>query len=94
MATIQQTCSSETAVGRIGPAIRGERCKGCGICTAFCPPKILVLSDHFNPRGYPEVKITDAGACRGCLQCCLMCPDVVFAFAQKDDTHASDDERE
>ena len=29
-----------------------DRCKGCGFCVEFCPPKALALSEAFNPHGY------------------------------------------
>ena len=57
-----------------------ERCKGCGICTNFCPEKILVLSDELNSYGYPAIRMNDQEACTHCLRCSLVCPDVVFAF--------------
>ncbi len=40
------------------------RCKGCGFCIDFCPPKILALSEEFNSHGYPvhskNLKATDS----------------------------------
>jgi len=67
------------------PLIRTERCKGCGICTEFCPEKILVLGEQLNSYGYPAVQMSNEAACRHCLRCFLMCPDVVFSFASEED---------
>lgn len=67
----------------IKAAIQADHCKGCGICAAFCPQKILVLGDQLNSYGYPVVEMTDVAACRGCLLCSLMCPDVVFSFSRE-----------
>jgi 2-oxoglutarate ferredoxin oxidoreductase subunit delta len=44
-------------------------CKRCGICTAFCPKKILQV----DAGGYPYLK--DNKVCTGCGLCELRCPD-------------------
>lgn len=76
----------------IKAVIQVDYCKGCGICTAFCPQKILVLGDQTNAYGYPVVEMTDVTACRGCLRCSLMCPDTVFTFTREEKSNASNDE--
>ncbi|MCR5067045.1 MAG: 4Fe-4S binding protein [Erysipelotrichaceae bacterium] len=43
-------------------------CKGCGICAAFCPRKVLAIIDE-------KVKIVDSDSCIFCGQCELRCPD-------------------
>lgn len=50
-------------------AIELERCKGCGICVAFCPRDVLKLNDNNKS----EVK--DMDECIGCELCALRCPD-------------------
>jgi 2-oxoglutarate ferredoxin oxidoreductase subunit delta len=60
--------------------IASERCKGCGICTAFCPVGMLALGDTLNSNGYPVVTLAEGKACRGCGRCYLMCPDLVFTL--------------
>lgn len=62
-----------------------DRCKGCGLCVAACPAKILELPEgRFNAKGYPPVQVTDMEACTGCAVCALVCPDVVFqVYRQK-----------
>lgn len=56
-----------------------NRCKGCGMCVAACPRKILVLSqDKLNAKGYHPAACVDMEACIGCAFCATMCPDVVI----------------
>ena len=43
-------------------------CKGCGICAAFCPKKILAIS-------HGKVVVSDAGQCIHCELCEMRCPD-------------------
>ena len=52
-----------------------NRCKGCGFCIAFCPPKVLAFSDEFNAQGYHPPRLTNPDACTGCDLCGLFCPD-------------------
>ncbi|HOW37853.1 MAG TPA: 4Fe-4S binding protein [Candidatus Izemoplasmatales bacterium] len=61
-----------------------EKCKGCGLCVAFCPVKILYLDKNtLNQQGYPIVKITDPDKCIGCASCALMCPDSIITVEVK-----------
>ena len=48
-------------------------CKGCGICIAMCPRKVLTMSSDISPRGfhYPILN----GECIGCHICEFYCPD-------------------
>ncbi|MGL5978116.1 MAG: indolepyruvate ferredoxin oxidoreductase subunit alpha [Erysipelotrichaceae bacterium] len=59
-------------------------CKGCELCVAFCPKKILKISDRFNQAGYPVSECIDESACIGCLSCVRMCPDSVITIASYD----------
>ncbi len=65
--------------------IASEKCKGCGICTAFCPVGMLSLGDTLNSNGYPAVTLAEGKACRGCGRCYLMCPDLVFTLLPAED---------
>ena len=49
--------------------LRPERCKGCGICAAFCPKGVLGLDE------LGKIKIVRRENCIGCGQCELRCPD-------------------
>lgn len=49
-------------------------CKGCGVCAAFCPKKVLKLVHG---------KITVAA--EGCIACCMcesLCPDYAIWLAE------------
>lgn len=54
-------------------------CKGCGLCVAACPKKIVVLAqDRINAKGFHPATVTDMEQCIGCAFCATMCPDVVI----------------
>ncbi|NLE13427.1 MAG: 4Fe-4S binding protein [Clostridiales bacterium] len=56
-----------------------DRCKGCGLCVAFCPKKIITLSsDILNAKGYHPAQITEPEKCIACAMCATMCPDTVI----------------
>lgn len=55
-----------------------DRCKGCGLCTLYCPAKILVLSNKININGYHPAMVTDPSRCISCLNCYLICPDLCY----------------
>ena len=60
-----------------------ERCKGCGLCAAACPKKILELNPkRLNLKGYNPVDITDRDACIRCAMCATMCPDVCITISE------------
>ncbi len=60
------------------PVFREDRCKGCELCTTVCPKKIVVMSNHFNAKGYHPATCSDETLCIGCALCAKMCPDVVI----------------
>lgn len=53
-------------------------CKGCGLCVAACPKKILKLGERTNAMGYRVAECTDENACISCAFCATMCPDCVI----------------
>jgi len=54
-----------------------DRCKGCGICIEFCPPKALRQSKELSSTGVyvPEL---EEGKCTYCGICDLFCPDLAI----------------
>ena len=53
-------------------------CKGCGVCVAFCPKKVLGLVND-------KIAVVDADSCIKCGQCELRCPD--YAIWLQEDEH-------
>lgn len=60
-------------------AIAVDRCKGCGLCVAVCPPGVLALESVLvNRLGYHPVRLVDPERCTSCALCYRVCPDSVF----------------
>lgn len=55
--------------------IEWDRCKGCGFCIEFCPPKVLAFAEAFNAHGYHPPELIHPEGCTGCDLCGLYCPD-------------------
>ena len=53
-------------------------CKGCGICVAFCPVKILTLEND-------KVKVTEPEKCISCGLCEMRCPDFAIYLEDQED---------
>ncbi|MBS4751932.1 4Fe-4S dicluster domain-containing protein [Nocardioides sp. zg-ZUI104] len=53
-----------------------ERCKGCELCIAVCPPSVLSMSLEVNDMGYRYPELHEG--CTGCTACQMVCPDYVF----------------
>ena len=51
-------------------------CKGCGICAAFCPTKVLTMESD-------KVKVVDIDKCTQCGLCELRCPDFAICVGRK-----------
>ncbi len=59
--------------------IATDRCKGCELCIAACPPGVLELdSGVVNRLGHHPIRLIDAAACTSCARCARVCPDAVF----------------
>jgi 2-oxoglutarate ferredoxin oxidoreductase subunit delta len=54
-----------------------EKCKGCELCVAACPPNVLEMSTAVNEMGYRYPELSPG--CTGCTACQMVCPDFVFA---------------
>jgi 2-oxoglutarate ferredoxin oxidoreductase subunit delta len=57
--------------------VSAELCKGCELCIAACPPRVLGLSTTFNPRGFRTALLV-ADGCTGCGACAQVCPDAAI----------------
>ena len=55
-----------------------ELCKGCEICIAFCPKKLIALSNDYNAAGYLPSSFSESGECTGCGSCAMVCPEVAI----------------
>jgi len=56
-----------------------DKCKGCMLCVAFCPVKILYSDkSSMNKGGYNIIRMTDEDKCIACATCAIMCPDSVI----------------
>lgn len=62
-----------------GVAIDGECCKGCGLCVAACPQRVIALGSAINSRGQFYAAAVDRRRCIGCGSCSLACPDAAIA---------------
>ena len=52
-----------------------EFCKGCEMCTLFCPKAVIVISDEINANGYRVAVCKKDSDCSGCAICALVCPE-------------------
>jgi 2-oxoglutarate ferredoxin oxidoreductase subunit delta len=63
-------------VTRATVTIDVELCKGCVLCVPVCPPRVLVMSEAVNRKGYRYPLLKDG--CTGCELCAKVCPDFCF----------------
>jgi 2-oxoglutarate ferredoxin oxidoreductase subunit delta len=74
--------------------IDSERCKGCGLCVAVCPKKVLEISTDLNGNGYFPAYQACPEDCIFCSVCCLMCPDVAITISRITNDLAEEEKRE
>ncbi len=55
--------------------IDAEKCKGCAVCVEACLFDVLALSREVNAMGYRRAEQIHPGACTGCANCAVVCPD-------------------
>ncbi|MBU7043129.1 MAG: ferredoxin family protein [Theionarchaea archaeon] len=60
-----------------------DMCKGCGLCTLFCPQNVFERSDTLNKKGvFPPVVVRE-DRCVKCRLCELICPDFAIAVIEE-----------
>jgi 2-oxoglutarate ferredoxin oxidoreductase subunit delta len=69
-------------------AVDKERCKGCELCVAVCPRKVLELAVELNSRGQHVAHAAAPQDCIGCLQCADICPDAAIEIDEETDADA------
>ncbi|MCT4663517.1 MAG: 4Fe-4S binding protein [Tissierellales bacterium] len=57
--------------------VRKDWCKGCGICVAFCPKKVLTIDKE-------KVCIANETDCIKCGLCEKRCPDYAIYLEEMD----------
>lgn len=59
-------------------------CKGCELCVAACPQKVLALDhDRITAKGYHPASLV-ADGCTGCAICAIVCPDAAITVYRED----------
>lgn len=58
--------------------INQEWCKGCGICVAFCPKKVLAIGENGKST------MIDPDNCIKCGMCQMRCPDFAIFLGGSD----------
>ena len=60
-----------------------EFCKGCRICSEFCPTGVLGVSATLNRKGYYPPVVEQEFECHGCRLCELLCPEFAIFIANE-----------
>lgn len=60
-------------------------CKGCNICTEFCPQKVYEQSEKLNKKGIRLPIPKNEEKCKKCGLCALLCPDQAIKVDEKDE---------
>lgn len=64
--------------------VKEEVCKGCALCAAACPKKLMELDkSKLNSKGYHAAVCTDEAACIACAMCAVMCPDSAITVTKE-----------
>ena len=57
--------------------INKDWCKGCLLCVALCPKKVLAMEKD-------KAHVVDPDACIGCQLCEIYCPDFAISVSKID----------
>ncbi len=55
--------------------VNEKLCKGCNLCTEFCPRQVYEQSEELNKKGIHIPVPVNKDRCTKCGLCALMCPD-------------------
>jgi 2-oxoglutarate ferredoxin oxidoreductase subunit delta len=55
--------------------INKDWCKGCLLCVALCPKKVLAMKNT-------KAEVVDPDACSGCQLCEIYCPDFAISVSK------------
>jgi 2-oxoglutarate ferredoxin oxidoreductase subunit delta len=58
--------------------INRQWCKGCGICVAFCPTKVLEIDAG------DKVAVVRVEDCTACGRCAQRCPDLAIVVEREE----------
>jgi len=61
-------------------------CKGCNICTEFCPHQVYEESGTLNKKGVHVPIPEHEERCTKCQVCSLMCPDQAIKVDEEDES--------
>jgi 2-oxoglutarate ferredoxin oxidoreductase subunit delta len=65
--------------------VNEDLCKGCNICTEFCPRKVYEQSKELNRKGV-HLPIPHTEKCTNCGLCTLLCPDQALKVDDDDES--------
>lgn len=65
--------------------VNEKLCKGCNICTEFCPKKVYEESKELNQKGIHVPFPANNEKCTKCGLCALMCPDQAIKVEEDQD---------
>ncbi len=60
-----------------------QYCKGCFLCIAVCPKKVLARGEKRSRAGYSMPQVENLGACISCALCEMTCPDMALTLVQE-----------
>ena len=55
-----------------------QYCKGCFLCIAVCPKKVLARGDKRSRAGYSMPRVENLEECISCALCEMTCPDMAL----------------
>ncbi|WP_294956414.1 4Fe-4S binding protein [Sulfurovum sp.] len=63
--------------------VNTDRCKACDICVDVCPAGVLSMKQEPRSVLGAMISVIEPGACIGCQECELSCPDFAIYVAER-----------